>query len=154
MPYIHVEGKAVSPTDPLPSNIHADGKEVGSAYPLPSKAIRELKEVSVLPSASRTVSGSADPLDCDKYTEAVAFLNVTNVTSGLDTTTLDVKFQTQDPISLEWFDMADLTFTQATAASKEKKDQSGMLGKKLRCVYTINGDQPDVTFSVGLILKS
>jgi hypothetical protein len=116
------------------------------------QTVRNYGEIEVLTSDTRTVSGNSLEFDAFNYKEAVAFLDVT-VASGTSPT-LDVKFQTQDPISLKWFDLSELTFTQKTAIGNEMKINTNTLGSKLRCVYTIGGDTPSFDFSVGLILKS
>jgi hypothetical protein len=128
------------------------GNPVSDLHPFPSKLTSAFQNITVVPNASYTVTGNTIDIDCSKYKEAVAFIDVT-AASGI-TPTLDVKFQTQDPVSLEWFDLTALTFTQATAVSTEMKSQSNLLGSTLRCLYTIDGTTPDFTFSVGLVLKS
>jgi hypothetical protein len=116
------------------------------------QTLNGLSEVSVLTSASRTASGNTASIDVSKYKEAIVFLDVTAV-SGT-TPTLDVKFQVQDPVSLKWFDVAELTFTQATVVTSQMKSKANLIGSNLRCVYTIGGAAPSFTFSVGLIVKS
>jgi hypothetical protein len=151
LPYIHVDGQEVNETNPMPN------KQMNST-PFGENDIGQVlngyQDITVLNSAARSTSGETNEILCGKYKEAVVFVDVTALTSGLNATTLDVKFQTQDPISLVWFDIAELTFTQKTGVSNEMKTKTGLLGSKLRCVYTLGGDAPDVTFSVGLILKS
>jgi hypothetical protein len=134
-------------SDNLPRFIRVD--ENGNLVTLPLSS-----EVTVLASVARTVSGdtSATPVDVGKYKEAVAFLDVT-ASSGTSPT-LDVKLQTQDPVSLKWFDVAELTFAQKTGVASEMKTKANLLGNKLRCVYTLGGTTPSFTFSVGLVLKS
>lgn len=118
------------------------------------QVLNGFQNATILASAARTVSGdtNATPTDTGKYKEAIAFIDVTAATGT--TPTLDVKFQTQDPVSLKWFDLTSLTFTQKTVVATEMKTQSGLLGSKLRCVYTIAGTTPSFTFSVSLVLKS
>jgi hypothetical protein len=153
------------------SYLHTDdSKPIGDSNPMPSKvteivplaqgsndigqALNGYQDIVVLNSAARSASGTTNEIVSGKYKEAVAFVDVTALTSGLSATTLDVKFQTQDPASLKWFDIAELTFAQKTGVSNEMKVKSDLLGSKIRCVYTFGGDAPDATFSVGLILKS
>lgn len=126
---------------PLPSGVNDIGQTLNG-----------FMENVVLASATRTVSGNSAEFDCSNYKEAVVFLDVT-LASGT-TPTLDVKFQTQDPISLKWFDFAELTFTQAITTTTEMKTKANLIGKKLRCVYDITGGTPSFDFSVGLVLKS
>lgn len=114
--------------------------------------LKGVQEITVLASSARTSSGNTAEIDIGNYKEAVIFLDVTAF-SGTSPT-LDVKFQTQDPVSLKWFDVTELTFAQATGVVGEMKSKSGMLGSKLRCVYTLGGTSPSFTFSVGLIAKS
>lgn len=115
-------------------------------------SVSNSKEIEVLPSASRTVSGNSTTIDVGNYKEAIVFLDVT-VVSGT-TPTLDVNFQTQDSVSGKWFDITDLTFTQKTGVANEMKAKVNLLGSKIRCVYTIGGTTPSFDFSVGLVLKS
>jgi hypothetical protein len=109
-------------------------------------------EVSVLTSASRTTSGNTASMSVSKYKEAIIFLDVT-AASGTSPT-LDVKFQVQDPVSLKWFDITELTFTQTTTITSQMKSKANLIGSNLRCVYTLGGTTPSFTFSVGLIVKS
>lgn len=115
-------------------------------------AISNSSEVEIFANQSRTTSGNSTEVGVKSYKEAIAFLDVT-AASGTSPT-LDVKFQTQDPVSLKWFDLTDLTFSQKVAAGSEMKAKINTLGAKLRCVYTIGGTSPSFDFSVGLILKS
>ena len=110
------------------------------------------KEEVVLANAARIISGNSAEFVVENYKEVMAFLDVT-LASGT-TPTLDIKFQTQDPISLQWFDVAELTFTQAVAITTEMKTKANLIGKKLRCAYSITGTTPSFDFSVGLVLKS
>lgn len=114
--------------------------------------VQTAQEVTVLASAARTASGdtSATPIDMKKYKEAVFFLDITAV-SGT-TPTLDIKIKTKDPVSGKWFDL--VTFTQATAVTSEMKAVSGLIGSQIAAFYTIAGDTPSFTFSLGAVLKS
>lgn len=136
--------------------VDASGNLILSSLPIGTNDIGQIlsgyKEEVVLANATRTVSGNSAEFDCSNYKEAVVFLDVT-LASGT-TPTLDVKFQTQDPISLKWFDFAELTFTQAIVTTTEMKTKANLIGKKLRCVYDITGTTPSFDFSVGLVLKS
>jgi hypothetical protein len=146
--YLHTaDSKPISQSNPMPSKLLTGSDDIG-------QALNGYQDITVLNSVARSVSGETDAISCGKYKEAVAFVDVTALTSGLSATTLDVKFQTQDPASLKWFDITELTFAQKTGASNEMKVKSDLLGSKIRCVYTLGGDAPDVTFSVGVILKS
>jgi hypothetical protein len=159
MPYIHINGQEVGSENPLPikvTNTEPISMNVSNSIPQGTndigQTLRGFKDIEMLPSGARTSSSQTTATDVGKYKEAIVFIDVTGV-SGTSPT-LDVKFQTQDPISLKWFDVTDLTFTQKTAISSEMKAKSGLLGSKLRCSYTIGGTTPSFTFSVGLILKS
>ncbi len=114
--------------------------------------VQTAQEVTMLTSGTRTSSGdtSATPIDVKKYKEAIFFLDVTAV-SGT-TPTLDVKIRTKDPASGKWFDL--VTFTQATGVTSEMKTVSGLLGSQIAVFYTIVGDTPSFTFSLGAVLKS
>jgi hypothetical protein len=114
--------------------------------------VQTAQEVTMLASAARTASGdtSAIPVDVKKFKEAVFFLDVT-AASGT-TPTLDVKIKTKDPVSGKWFDLA--SFTQATGITSEMKAVSGLLGSQIAAFYTIAGDTPSFTFSLGAVLKS
>nr|BDD47810.1 hypothetical protein 11 [Bacillaceae bacterium] len=116
------------------------------------QVLNGFKNDTVLPSLARTTSGNSVEFDVSKYKEAIVFLDVT--TASGTSPTLDVKFQTQDPASLKWFDITGLTFAQKTAVGNEVKEKSNVLGSKIRCTYTIGGTTPSFTFSVGLVLKS
>jgi hypothetical protein len=159
MSYIHINGQEVGSENPLPikvANIEPISMNVSNSIPQGindiGQTLRGFKEVEILPSGARTSGSQTTTTDAGKYKEAVAFIDVTAVSGTAPA--LDVKFQIQDPISLKWFDIADLTFTQKTAISSEMKAKSGLLGSKLRCSYAISGTTPSFTFSVGLILKS
>lgn len=144
--------------EPVTVKTDATGNLVISSLPTGSNDIGQVlngyQEATILPSAARTTSGDTNstPTIVGKYKEAIAFIDVTAVSGTVPT--LDVKFQTQDPVSLKWFDLTSLTFTQKTAVATEMKTQSSLLGSKLRCAYIIGGTTPSFTFSVGLILKS
>jgi len=116
------------------------------------QTVQSAQEVTMLASAARTASGdtSTTPIDVKKYKEAIFFLDVTAV-SGT-TPTLDVKIRTKDPASGKWFDL--VTFTQATGVTSEMKTVSGLLGSQIAVFYTIVGDTPSFTFSLGAVLKS
>lgn len=114
--------------------------------------VQTAQEVTMLASAARTASGdtSAIPVDVKKFKEAVFFLDVT-AASGT-TPTLDVKIKTKDPVSGKWFDLA--SFTQATGITSEMKAVSGLIGSQIAAFYTIAGNTPSFTFSLGAVLKS
>jgi hypothetical protein len=109
-------------------------------------------EITILASGARTVSGETGEIPVGNVTELVAFIDVT-AASGTSPT-LDGKFQIKDPVSGKWFDLTDLTFTQATAVTSEMKTKSGLLGSIIKFVYTIGGVSPSFTFSVGAVGKS
>lgn len=118
-----------------------------------SEILRNTKRIIFLPSAARTASGNTEgtPVSAAGYQEASFFLNVT-AASGVSPT-LDVEIETQDPVSGEWFTL--VTFTQATAVSKEFRSATAALGEKIACKWTIGGgDTPSFTFSLSGILKS
>lgn len=158
---IRVDANGYLIVSPLPAGTNNIGDvDVLTLPALPAgtndigQVLNGYQELIVLASLARTISGDTDstPTIVGKYKEAIAFIDVT-AASGTSPT-LDVKFQTQDPVSLKWFDLTNLTFTQKTTVSTEMKTQSSLLGSKLRCVYTIGGTTPSFTFSIGLILKS
>jgi hypothetical protein len=151
------------------SHLHSgdNGLSVSNSNPLPIKlmtvipsgqndigqVLNAFQNISVITNGSYATNGNSTEIDCSKYKEAIVFIDVTAV-SGT-TPTLDVKFQTQDPVSLKWFDLTDLTFTQKAGISTEMKTKANLLGSKLRCTYTIGGTaSPNFTFSVGMILKN
>lgn len=114
--------------------------------------VQTAQEVAVLPSEARTASGdtSATPIDVGKYKEALFFLDVTDVAGT--SPTLDVAIKTKDPISGKWFDL--VSFAQVTAISSEMKAVNGLIGSQIAAFYTIAGDTPSFTFSLGAVLKS
>lgn len=142
--------------EPILLKSDVNGHLIISPLPLGTNDIGQVlngfKEVEVLPSSARTVSGNSVEVDASKHKEAIVFLNVT-ASSGTSPT-LDVKFQTQDPISLKWFDVVELNLAQKTTVGSEMKAKANLIGSKLRCVYTLGGTTPSFTFSVGLVLKS
>jgi hypothetical protein len=146
LPYIHIDGKEVGLNNPLPAQLSANATtEIGLVGNIS-------KTETILSSDARTVSGNSLEFDISKFKEALVFLDITS--SSGTTPTLDVKFQTQDPVSLKWFDLTELTFTQKTTLGSEMKKTNGLLGNKVRCSYTIAGTTPIFTFSVGMVLKS
>lgn len=103
------------------------------------------EELTILPSAARTTSGTSDLFTVGNYKEASFCLNVT-AASG----TLDVTIETKDPASSEWFEL--VKFSQAAAATKERKVAEG-IGSVIRARYTIAGETPSFTFSLGAVVK-
>lgn len=105
------------------------------------------EELTILSSATRTASGASAEFVVGNYKEASFYLNVT-AASG----TLDVKIETKDPVSGEWFELAK--FAQATAVTKERKaDKTMDIGSTIRASYTITGEAPSFTFSLGAVVK-
>lgn len=105
------------------------------------------EELTILSSAARTTSGTSDSFTVGNYKEASFYLNVT-AASG----TLDVTIETKDPVSSEWFEL--VKFTQATAVTKERKaDKTMDIGSVIRASYTIAGETPSFTFSLGAVVK-
>lgn len=143
--YYGSQNQVVSENNPFPIKSVAGADDIG-------QVLNGYKEETVLISASRTISGESEVILSGKYKEAVAFIDVTAATGT--SPTLDVKFQTKDPVSGKWFNITELEFTQLTIVGNEMKTKSGLLGSSLKCIYTIGGTTPDFTFSIGLILKS
>ncbi|MGF7429579.1 hypothetical protein PQV03_02115 [Thermoanaerobacterium thermosaccharolyticum] len=116
------------------------------------QTVQSAQEVTMLASGAKTSSGdtSATPVDVKKFKEAVFFLDVT-AASGT-TPTLDVKIKTKDPVSGKWFDL--VTFTQTTGITSEMKAVSGLIGSQIAVFFTIAGNTPSFTFSLGAVLKS
>jgi len=103
-------------------------------------------------SAERTGTGAyvitgIEAINCGHCKEGTFFLDVTAIDGA---TTLDVKIQTQDPISLKWFDL--VAFTQASGVTTEKKAVIDNLGITLRATYSITSGKK-ATFSIGAYLK-
>ncbi len=114
--------------------------------------VQTAQEVTILPSGERTASDdtSTTPIDTKKYKEALFFLDVTAVAGTAPT--LDVKIKTKDPTSGKWFDL--VSFTQVTGVTSEMKSVGGLLGSQIAVFYSITGDSPSFTFSIGAVLKS
>lgn len=117
------------------------------------KTVKNSTTVTVFASAARGTGAevASAEIDVSGFSEATAFLDVT-AASGT-TPTLDVKFQTKDPLSGKWFDITGMAFAQKTAAGTESKSVASGLGTTIRAVYTIAGTTPSFTFSVGLVAK-
>lgn len=108
--------------------------------------VNKKKEITLAASAARTATGNGTlEVDAHEYKQGAFYLDIT--AAGGTSPTLDVKVQTKDPVSGAWFDL--VSFTQANAASKERKTVTGLLGNKLRVTWTIGGTSPTFTFSVG-----
>jgi hypothetical protein len=108
--------------------------------------------ITILPSSSRTSSGSTDasPTDATTSKEALFFLDVT-AASGTSPT-LDVVVKTKDPASGKWFNL--VTFTQSVGVTSELKSVSSGLGSDIAVFYTLGGTSPNFTFSLGAVLKT
>ena len=93
------------------------------------------------------VTTGIEALPCGSCKEGTFFLDVTAIEVA---TTLDCKIQTQDPISLKWFDV--VAFTQASAVSSEKKAVIDNLGNKLQATYSMTLDKK-ATFTISGVCK-
>lgn len=100
------------------------------------------REVVLHASGAETASGS-QVMQSDRMKSGVFWLDVTACTGGADT--LDVKIQ-DGPDGTIWTDVTGLTFTQATAATTERKAAS-QLGPYLKAVWTV-GAGATATFSL------
>ena len=88
-----------------------------------------------------------EALPCGSSKEGTFFLDVTAIEAA---TTLDCKIQTQDPISLKWFDV--VAFTQASGVTTEKKVVIDNLGNKIRATYLITNSKKS-TFTCSCVVK-
>ena len=102
----------------------------------------QARDLSLFASAERAASANGVTHDCDGMVSGVAFLSVTACAGGADT--LDVKIQ-DSPDGTTWYD--NVAFTQATAATSEKKALVAPFGRYLRAVGT-NGAGATATYSV------
>ena len=105
------------------------------------------RDISFFASAARAASADGATHDCSGMVSGVAYLSVTACTGGSDT--LDVKIQ-DSPDGTVWYD--NVAFTQATAATTEKKALVAPFGRYLRAVGT-NGSGATATYSVLATLK-
>lgn len=105
---------------------------------------------TVLPSAARTTSltHSLDGLP-GEWDEIVGYLDVT-AASGT-TPTLDIDYQTTADNGTTFF--THTSFTQATAATTERKVFTAPVGVDGRFNITIGGTTPSFTFSLRLECK-
>lgn len=113
---------------------------------MPSYAVNTFP--TILPSAARTVSGTAD-FDFATYSEVYLALDVTAVTGTVPT--LDIKVQIS-PDGVIWYDEGT-SFTQVTAASRPPVKKITNFGKNVRIAYTIGGTTPSFTFSLVPVVK-
>lgn len=92
----------------------------------------EMRPITFFDETNMAASANSDSWDIDRMTSAVFSLSVTACAGGLDT--LDVKIQDSVDGSV-WYDL--VTFTQATAATTERKTSSGPFGQYMRAVATL-----------------
>lgn len=125
----------------------------------------ELEEITVLASALRSVTFNS-PVFTNRFHRGLRlYLNVTAVTGTLQT--LNIKMQTQDPVSGVWLDMANAAFpeisatgawslvvypgiNQSTTGSAVRV--STIMSRTWRVVSTIGGTDPSFTYSIGGLL--
>lgn len=107
------------------------------------------ESIVLLSSAQKVESGNTIPVDVSKYRKATFFLDVTEV-DGIDAT-LDISIKTKDLASGKWFNIGE--FEQVTEV-QSKIITLDMLAENIAVFYTISGDTPSFTFSVGAIFKS
>jgi hypothetical protein len=88
------------------------------------------RELILLANASRAASATGATFDNERGYSGVFYLNVVSCTGGSDA--LDVKIQ-DSPDGTTWYDV--VTFTQATAATSERKVLTN-LGRFLRAIGT------------------
>ena len=106
------------------------------------------KEVDILPSAARTVSGISDEFYTYGYNELDADIKATADTS---LTSLDVVVQAYNPTVKEWKTIGSFTQITSTPSGPEGLPIVVGLGYKCRVKYTLVGTS--VTFVVGIVLR-
>lgn len=105
------------------------------------------RDVSFLASAARAASADSAIHDTYGMVSGIVYLSVTACAGGSDT--LDVKIQ-DSPDGTTWYD--NVAFTQAAAATTEKKALVAPFGRYLKAV-AVNGTGATATFSVLATLK-
>lgn len=124
------------------------------------KVYKDVKVHKWYTAASKTETENGVGINVQNFEKAIFFLKVTDW-SGL--TSLDVKFQTQDPNTLDYSDL-DIAFTQLTADGAEtinsiKVDITNNLayaiplGQKIRPVLTVVGTG-SLKINLSMIAKS
>lgn len=123
----------------------------------------ELEEFAVLAAGTRTASFDGAAFTNARHKGLRLYLNV-SARSGTLSPTLDVKMQTQDPVSLNWADVANAAFPQITVAGMlvlvvypginqsvlgGTSRVSSVMARRWRLVHTIGGTAPSFTYSVG-----
>ena len=106
------------------------------------------KEVDILPSAARTVSGVSDEFYTYGYNELDA-----DIKASADTalTSLDVEVQRYSPTIKDWVTIGSFTQITSTPSGPEGLPIVVGLGYKCRVKYTLNGTS--ITFAVGIVLR-
>ena len=104
-------------------------------------------------SGAETVDGDskATPVKVTQFQEAEFFLDLTAI-ARTSTGTFDVNILTLDPVSGKWFVLT--SFTQATAATTERKVVTANLGAFIAAAWDLAGDTTSVTFSIGANFKA
>lgn len=118
------------------------------------------REVTLAASAARTATGNGDAFTGFAPADILAAQLVVSARSGTNPT-LDVVIQTSLDGGTTWFDL--ITFTQATAATSERKTladefeggaDAKAIGDRLRAKWTLGGTNPSFTFSVKVSAES
>lgn len=110
------------------------------------------KQIALAASAARTASGNGSAFDVQGFKELIAVLDV-SAASGTSPT-LTVKITTYIAAIGAWVDYATaLTFTQATAVTRQTIEKAGTIGQQIRAEWTIGGTTPSFTFSVTAVVK-
>ena len=115
------------------------------------------REVSLLDSAARTVTGNGDAAGGFGLATRLGAAVICASRTGTNPT-LDVIIQ-HSPDGTNWFDL--ITFTQLTAAGQEYKTLSETQGTtvqafsgRLRAKYTLGGTTPSFTFNVVVVAQA
>lgn len=130
----------VGVAEALPAGTNNIGKVNVANFPEPAVTYQDM---TWFPSTTVTASGASEAVTVGGYRRATVFLNVTAVTGSVD-----VKVETMDPASEEWFEV--VAFAQAAGVTKECKAVE-CIGSSIRINYAVSAGT--ATFSVGAVVR-
>jgi len=103
-------------------------------------------------SGAVTQDGETSAFDIGGYLHGWLVVDVTDM-SGV-APTMDLELQGYNGLSGKWFAVPGLTIAQITEIGQTVYVTPELICQKVRLVWTIGGDQPSVTFSANLQVKS
>jgi len=104
--------------------------------------------VEILNNDVITSNGSSEPINVADYSEARLFVIISSV-SGV-TPSLNVKIQSQEPVSLTWVDIANMSPITTTGAYTIPLSNMGLV---IRIAWTVGGTSPSFTATMSLVRK-